>query len=164
MSLLDDPSFEQTQPSWVRRSRNKNSSTLLSSGTEGVDNPYDAVDHPIMKGVKETMEDIKMEFEDEGKRSRALLIMVAITVKDYNAALNMLTLSLSFSCLYYIQSLKPGIDNSLSSYMNMRSPKLGNVWTRRWFVLTNQSLICYSDHLVSEQLVTAILSTNRHAT
>ena len=84
MSLLDDPSFEQTQPSWVRRSRSKNSSTSTSaksglphSGTEGVDNPYDNVDHPTMKGVKENMEDIKMEFEDEGRR--ALLTMVAIT-------------------------------------------------------------------------------------
>ena len=47
------------------------------------------------------------------------------------------------------QSLRPGADNSLSSYMNQRSAS-GELWRRRWFVLTNRALICYDNHRVSE--------------
>ena len=53
---------------------------------------------------------------------------------------------------FVLQLLIPGIDNSLSSYMNQRSVD-GKIWRRRWFVLTNRTLICYDTHLVSDQKV-----------
>ena len=55
-----------------------------------------------------------------------------------------------FMYVYFdLQSLNPGMDNSLSSYMNQRS-KTGEFWKERWFVLTiaTQTLICYDNHLV----------------
>ena len=55
LSVLHNPSFENSQPSWVRRSQH----------IEDVDQPG--------KGVKE---DIKTEFDDEGTEERALLTMV----------------------------------------------------------------------------------------
>ena len=51
---------------------------------------------------------------------------------------------------FVLQFLVPGIDNSLSSYMNQRSVD-GKIWRRRWFVLINRTLICYDSHLVSNQ-------------
>jgi len=53
---------------------------------------------------------------------------------------------------FVLQLLIPGIDNSLSSYMNQRSVD-GKIWRRRWFVLTNRTLICCDTHLVSDQKV-----------
>lgn len=43
--------------------------------------------------------------------------------------------------------LQPGVDNTLSSYMNQQSVE-GGVWKRRWYVLTSRALICYENHLV----------------
>jgi len=58
----------------------------------------------------------------------------------------------SFSPATFPQSLRPGVDNSLSSYMNQRSAS-GELWRRRWFVLTNRALICYENHRVRETVL-----------
>ena len=47
-----------------------------------------------------------------------------------------------------LQVLRPGIDNTLSSYMNQKSVDK-DLWRRRWFVLTSRALICYENHHVS---------------
>ena len=46
------------------------------------------------------------------------------------------------------QVFKHGADKSLSSYMNQRSVS-GELWRRRWFVLTPRALVCYENHRVS---------------
>ena len=100
------------------------------------------------------MEEIKTEFEDENKGERALLTMVwniitnLVEVYAYlqNRGMCGSGYVLDFS---YLQSLNPGIDNSLSSYMNQRS-KTGEFWKERWFVLNiiTRTLVCYDNHLV----------------
>ena len=69
----------------------------------------------------------------------------------------MVAVSFDFS---YLQSLNPGMDNSLSSYMNQRS-KTGEFWKQRWFVLNiaTQTLVCYDNHLVRNfMLIIYVLS------
>ena len=55
LEVLNDPSFERSQPSWLRRSR---------QSTKGVEE----TDQPV--------EEIKTEFEDDNEGERVLLTMV----------------------------------------------------------------------------------------
>ena len=60
LEVLNDPSFERSQPSWVRRSRH--------SATKG----GDETDQPV--------EEIKTEFEDDKEGERALLTMDQVCI------------------------------------------------------------------------------------
>ena len=55
LEVLNDPSFERSQPSWLRRSRHS-----ATKGGEETDQP---------------VEEIKTEFEDDNEGERALLTM-----------------------------------------------------------------------------------------
>lgn len=64
LSVLSNPSFENSQPSWVRRSQHVHH--------------IEDVDQPGKEGVKEKTEEIKTEFDGEDTEERALLTMVHI--------------------------------------------------------------------------------------
>ena len=62
LSVLSNPSFENSPPSWVRRSQYLHH--------------VEDVDQPGKEGVKEKMDEIKTEFDDEDTEERVLLTMV----------------------------------------------------------------------------------------
>ena len=83
MEVLNDPSFEYSQPSWLRRRQHstkwpETTQTAPSSAAGEVEE----IDLPIndAKGVKAPLEEIKTEFtEDEEQREKVLLTMVSKT-------------------------------------------------------------------------------------
>ena len=124
---------------------------------------HDDVDQP-MDGWVEIEEEVVTEFQDEEKASLKQVPHVCVP-KDLLCAtfsddplpcvclheLHIRVNPCKFKILSTLQFLIPGIDNSLSSYINQRSAD-GKVWRRRWFVLTNRTLVCYENHLVSYQI------------
>lgn len=74
-----------------------------------------------------------------------IMKVLGLAVQIFNSHLGLAVVTVSNL------SFIPGIDNSLSSYMNQRSVD-GKIWRRR-FVLTNRTLICYDTHLFSDQKV-----------
>ena len=84
LTILKDPSFEHSQPSWVRRSPHSAGSVTFPSVVMPGSNAkppsclspllnIEQVDYPL----EEEAEEIMMEFqEDEEKGERALLTMV----------------------------------------------------------------------------------------
>ena len=86
LSVLNDPSFERSQPSWVRRLPHSasHSTTLLPSvvmpGSSGKPPPCLS---PLLNTEEvdySSKEEIEIEFEDEEKGERALLTMVCTEV------------------------------------------------------------------------------------
>jgi hypothetical protein len=86
LTILKDPSFEHSQPSWVRRSPHSAGSvtfpTVVMLGSNAAAKPlsctspllnFEEVDYPLEEGAGE----IVMEFqEDEEKGEKSLLTMV----------------------------------------------------------------------------------------
>lgn len=80
LAVLNDPAFEFSQPSWVRRSKHSASKPApatervgSSTSAAGADQPVpeiESVDKPI-----DSEEDIETEFEDEEPREKDFLTM-----------------------------------------------------------------------------------------
>lgn len=134
---------------------------MTGSATPSVPSPlgHEEVDQPGKERVEDVEEEITTEFLDEDEREKSLLTKVQRDKEIDTLCYSQLFFfymkqgstvpHCQISTFFSLQSLKPGIDNSLSSYMNQRSAS-GEVWRRRWFVLTSQTLVCYENHLVSE--------------
>lgn len=75
-AVLNNPAFEYSQPSWVRRSESKNSASKPASATEHVGSSTDSEVHPLIRNMESEEEDIKTEFVDEAQNDKALLRMV----------------------------------------------------------------------------------------
>ena len=155
LAVLNDPSFEHRQPSWVRRSlrithRVAPPTIVPATDAAGVRGRRrrregDQVDWGF-RGTREV--DMETEFvsEREGEQHGAGAPAVRITHPPTCSP----CVCQREPCLFCdnVQLLQPGVDNTLSSYLNQRSVE-GGEWQRRWYVLTNRALICYETHSVS---------------
>lgn len=132
LAVLNDPSFEHQQPSWVRRSLRAAKGqpyVAKSHGNEGESGDVRAEgvevegveDGPGKEEVDFLEFEVETEFVSQQKREEPSRP----------------------------RALQPGVDNSLSSYLNQRSVEK-DLWRRRWFVLTNHALICYENHHCDE--------------